>query len=72
MKPKGKCAVTSGACWLCGRPATTMSAQRPGSYEHPACRREENKSAEEAKAVENAERAAEEEFEGGKPIGKVE
>lgn len=57
MKPKGKCAVTSGACWLCGRPATTMSAQRPGSYEHPACCREANKEAKEAKALENNERA---------------
>jgi hypothetical protein len=37
-----------------------MSAQRPGSYEHPACRKEADKTAEEAKAVENAERVAEE------------
>jgi hypothetical protein len=57
MKPKGKCAVTSGSCWLCGRPATIMSARRPGSYEHPACRKEADKTAEEATAVENAERA---------------
>jgi hypothetical protein len=60
MKLKGKCAVTSGSCWLCGRPATIMSAQRPGSYEHPACRKEANKAAEEAKAVEDAGRVAEE------------
>ena len=51
MKPIGKCAVTSGPCWLCGRPATTMSAERPGNYEHPACRKE---TADEAKAAENA------------------
>jgi hypothetical protein len=37
-----------------------MSTQRPGGYEHPACRREANKEAEEAKAVENAERASRE------------
>jgi hypothetical protein len=59
MKLKGKCAVTSGACWLCGRPATIMSAQRPGSYEHPACRKEANKTAEGATAVEDTERATE-------------
>lgn len=54
MKRIGKCAVTRGPCWLCGRPATAMSAQRPGSYEHPACRREAGKTAEEAKAVDEA------------------
>jgi len=54
MKLKGKCAVTSGPCWLCGMPATAMSTERPGSYEHPACRREENETAEPAKAVEDA------------------